>query len=357
MSKTDLLNSDKNLNSDVKFQSTSELSKTNLHNNIKKIDIDEFNMNLKEINQDILGFSQREFYNYNKQMDDELLSFFLLSQPKKNNEILIYNIDKNGNFIIPISKKILSVLEISRFYLMSVDKILDMLNCLQYRLDNYAGKQIVDSLNKLRNRHIMLSQKIGLLTVNEGIGEEQELYLHEIAMQRQLDFTTLYEYYLDLNDINEALRIIEFKNKEKKGLDVLSNVLEIPSLCDNILDYYNQFLLEANEIKIQLNQSKSYTFNSVESFYKLFLLNYHNNLSLFEYLTKEDKQFINYIAQNIANGCSIKSEEIDKLFEILINKKITVRLNTQLFKYLMLTNSLKNNEEIIKQKINKFNFI
>ena len=278
------------------------------------------------------------YRNAAKVTDNENLAFWLASQHRKGEEILVINQGKDGNPVFNTGYAWMSVREIADYLMEDVKFVQELLEGVYYDLKSDKIEAQLKNLISKREFYLALSNQIG--EVDLPVGEEvRKITLALLCEYLHVPFMELYTRYQLTGGAAEA--ISEYSDSLRKQAEA-KNFADVVCVEDFMfekeLDAYHMMLFRASMKKKGMEHNASmkegYTFRKAEDYYMLFLKELNAGESQKEYYTNEEYEFLKELEAGIKAGKTVEPEMLSNLLELLKKKQITKKENTRLFLYL-----------------------
>lgn len=278
------------------------------------------------------------YRNAAKVTDNKNLAFWIASQHRKGEEILVVNQGKDNAPVFDTEYAWMSVREIADYFMEDVEYIQELLEGVNYNIKSEKIETQLKNLISKREYYLALSAQIGEvdLPVEDGV---RKITLAQISEYLHIPFMELYMRFqlsgrpdAAITEYADALR------KKAEARNFASLVCVEDFMFEKELDAYHMILFRASMKKKGMEHSLSikegYTFRRVEDYYMLFLKPLNPAEQNKEYYTKEEYEFLNMLEAEIKDGKAMEEEQLKQLLEILKTKQITKKENTRLFLYL-----------------------
>ena len=281
----------------------------------------------------------QSYRNAAKVTDNENLAFWLASQQRKGEEVLVINQGKDGSPVFDTGYAWMSVREIADYLMEDVKYVQELLEEAGYDLKSEKLEKVLNNLLSKRAFYLALSESAGEvdIPVQDGI---QKITLAQLCEYLHVPFMELYTRYQLTGQAAEA--ITDYSDSLRKQNEA-KNFAEVVCVEDFMfekeLDAYHMMLFRASMKKKgmehNLSMKEGYTFRKPEDFYMLFLKELNGEERLKAYYTKEEYEFIKRLETVVGEGKTVEAEDLSYLLELLKKKQITKKENTRLFLYLV----------------------
>ena len=279
------------------------------------------------------------YRNAAKVTDNKNLAFWLASQHRKGEEILVVNQGKDGKPVFETGYAWMSVREIADYLMEDVEYVQELLEGVNYNIKSEKIETQLKNLISKREFYLALSAQVGEVDLPLEKGVER-ITLAQLCEILHVPFMELYTRFqlsgrpeIAITEYSDSLR----KQAEARAFTSVVCVEEF--MFEKELDAYHMFLFRASMKKKGMEHSlgmkENYSFRKPEDYYILFL----KELSAVErnkdYYTKEDYEFLNELEEEIKEGKAVGTEQLEQLMKLLQTKQITKKENTRLFLYLV----------------------
>ena len=322
--------------------------------------IDEINKLLASINYKNVGIDPSTYKLFRECVNIDLAKH-MASQQIPPKLIPIANVEIDGEKIIPIDKKIVTLLDISFFYGVSVEYLAQEYEKCNYDQTSQEFYQLINWLKAYQKQCFEISDLLGtpkLSATKVSPFQKKNTFtaatqsLMEIAKNNNIPFVRLYEAYLRYNDVTVALMKIKKEDVERKMIAQYSKVIDF-SMGGDVQEYkrYFSYLNDRDAILRKLYASDADTTDGIyldeEEFEKLLLVDarYYDDMKFL--INDTERMFIKELRNKIMHGqVCIKLEDLHTLLAILSMHRLTLYENTQLF--MKLLEKEKVSEDVIQ---------
>lgn len=278
------------------------------------------------------------YRNAAKVTDNENLAFWLASQHRKGEEVLVINQGKDGNPVFETGYRWMSVREIADYLMEDVKYVQELLEGVNFDIKSEKIEAALKNLIAKREFYLLLSNQIGEVEIPVQDGT-QMITLAQLCEILHVPFMELYTRYQLTGGAAEA--ITEYSDSLRKQAEAraFGEVVCVEDfMFEKELDAYHMMLFRASMKKKGMEHNLSlkdgYTFKKVEDYYMLFLKELNQGEKNKEYYGEEEYEFLKELEETVKEGKAVKAESLKKLLELLPKKQITKKENTRLFLYL-----------------------
>ncbi|MBE5955381.1 MAG: hypothetical protein E7253_02900 [Lachnospiraceae bacterium] len=280
----------------------------------------------------------QSYRNAAKVTDNENLAFWLASQHRKGEEVLVINQGKDGQPVFDTGYAWMSVREIADYLMEDVKYIQELLEEVNYDVKSEKIEASMNNLLSKRDFYLALSNQVGEveIPVQDGV---QKITLALLCEYLHVPFMELYTRYQISGTAADAISQYSDSLRKQAEAKTFADVVCVEDfMFEKELDAYHMLLFRASMKKkgMEYNVSvkEAYSFRKVEDYYMLFLKELSAGESHKEYYTKEEYAFLNEVESGIKEGIAVDPEILKYLLELLSKKQITKKENTRLFLYL-----------------------
>ena len=278
------------------------------------------------------------YRNAAKVTDNENLAFWLASQHRKGEEVLVINQGKDGNPVFETGHRWMSVREIADYLMEDVKYVQELLEGVNFDVKSEKIEAALKNLIAKREFYILLSNQIGEVEIPVQDGS-QMITLAQLCEILHVPFMELYTRYQLTGGAAEA--ITEYSDSLRKQAEAraFGEVVCVEDfMFEKELDAYHMMLFRASMKKKgmehNLSMQDGYTFKKVEDYYMLFLKELNPGEKNKEYYREEEYEFLKELEETVKEGKAVKAESLKKLLELLPKKQIKKKENTRLFLHL-----------------------
>lgn len=279
------------------------------------------------------------YRNAAKVTDNENLAFWLASQHRKREEVLVVNQGKDGKAVFDTGYSWMSVREIADYLMEDVEYVQELLESVNYNLKSEKMETALKNLIAKREFYLLLSDQTGEVEIPVKDSVEKITlaklceYLHVPFMELYTRFQTRGTSADAITDYSDSLR----KKAEAKAFAEVVCVEDF--MFEKELDAYHMILFRASMKKKGMEHAmgmkEGYSFRKREDFYILFLKEFYQGEKKKEYYTGEEYEFLNQLEEDIKAGKALNPEKLEELMKLLSAKQITKKENTRLFLHLV----------------------
>jgi len=300
--------------------------------------IEEINKRIKKMNFMCAGIDKDKVERFCDVLDYSEYSPYFASQQISISSIPLINV-KNDEYIVPIEKKVITILEMAQYYNIEEMYLYGILKKCNFDTGNSVFTETVLLLEDYKQRCSCEAKVFGLIEsrfVDKYSNKPKKAYLDEIASSVRIPFYQLYESYLKCGDVDEAIQQIRDNNLQREMIDQFHQVIDMTVLLD-ASEYKKYFSYLQDKINIRsrlldLDINAEGIYLPIEDFYKLMLNNPRQQSFFYLVFDADERELFNLILKTHKEGMVfLTGKHVWSILKILSEKRATVYENTKNF--------------------------
>ena len=317
------------------------------------IDITSVNVDIELSNPVLRKIDSKKFANAAVLLKDDVLATYLSVAQLEKKDLALLNVNFDSTLIVPqINKKIITLGELASYYMVDIEELYESLEMVDFDLS--AIKPLLKTLENKRKKYVAISEKIGLLEVNNE-AEKYAITLEEAARLMNVPFKKLYNAFL-LEDMNlgKTLKHFEKRNRVESAIKKMSKVISLPNKPgETELNRYRRYVAQGIHAKTSYYGAILKGCPTVDledtKLIKMFLINFDENYTKKLEMTEDDRaNYLKYLVMALHHA-SINVEEFSELVRFSSQKRLGLDLNTM--SYNLLNKSADKRKAYLKKII------
>jgi len=281
----------------------------------------------------------QSYRNAAKVTDNENLAFWLASQHRKGEEILIINQGEDGQPVFDTGYAWMSVREVADYLMEDVKYIQELFESVNYDVKSEKIEAALKNLISKREFYLLLSNQVGEVEIPVQDGT-QKITLAQLCEYLHVPFMELYTRYQMTGAAADAITTYSDSLRKQAEAKAFAEVVCVEDfMFEKELDAYHMLLFRASMKKKGMEHNVSikeaYSFRKVEDYYMLFLKEFSEKEGQKEYYKMEEYEFLKELEKEIQDGAAVSLDKLERLLKLLTKKQITKKENTRLFLHLV----------------------